>query len=341
MKQTQHLLSRSEASSQRDFATRFAQVQEDLRQDPYRMGLPGVAFGARFAEIQLPISSEFWILEDQTGQNNGRIAANLSPVYPNTGYLGFFEADSFDAAKSLIEGALGWLKERGAQKVYGPINFNTWLPYRFRIEEDDSPSFGFEPNNPPTYPLWFRELGFQMSETYHSDGIDGMQGMIEVTQSDYENALSLGYTFRNANTSEAIESELQTIYQMNLKTFQSNFLFEPIPFELFRELYVPSVQKTQHNAVHFICDPKGHEVGYFSTFIESNHLILKTLALAPEGRGLRLSNALLHFAVLSGCEKGATRPVPALIRDGIQSESYSRKQKLIWRHRYALFEKDL
>ena len=141
--------------------------------------------------------------------------------------------------------------------------------------------------------------------------------------------------------SDSLDSELRKIYDINLRTFGDNFLFEPIPFEIFRQYYVPSVQKTKQNRVHFVCDPQGKEVGYFSTFIEADYLVLKTIAIAPEGRGHRLSNALLYVAVSSGRDRGALYPLPALMRDGIQSESYSRKQKVVWKNRYALFSQEL
>jgi hypothetical protein len=331
---------RSECPDRSAFALRFAQVQDDLRQDPYRIGLAGVAFESSLVAASLPFPQEFWILH-QDGRDIGRIAANCSAVLNEVGYIGFFEAAHSEAAQLLLETAREWLKVKGVKKVYGPINFNTWLPYRFRIHHDDSPSFAFEPNNPPEYPIWFQNCGLQIAATYHSDGIDGNDGMIDVTRGDYEAALAAGYTFRIADHGADLDSELHKIYDMNLQTFGDNFLFEPVPFEVFRQFYVPSVLKTEAHTVHFVCDPSGKEVGYFSTFMENAQLILKTLAVAPEGRGHRLSNALLHVAVLSGKERGARNPIPALIRDGIQSESYSKKQSVVWKHHYALFTQEL
>ena len=333
---------RSGCLDRREFAIAFSRVQEDLRQDPYRLGLAGVSYGAQFVENQLPMTQEFWILEDSQKNPQGRIAANLSPVYPHTGYLGFFEAVDFKAAQTLVHAAFDWLKTQGVTQVFGPINFNTWLPYRFRIEEDDTPFYTFEPVNPPQYPLWFCELGFQIAETYHSLGIEGNEGSLEKMLPDFDRALSMGYSFRQANSSGDLETELRSIYDISMTSFQDNFLFEPIPFEAFRQLYVPTVQKSQTHAIYFLCEPtQGKTIGYISTFLEQGNTVMKTIALLPEGRGLRLSNALFYQGVFQGKLKGSTGIVPALVRNGIQSESYCKNQKTLWKHRYALFRKEV
>jgi GNAT superfamily N-acetyltransferase len=333
------LLARSETVDEIGFATRFAETQDLLRKKPYRLGLPSPAFGRRFVQARMPFETEFWIAE-KNGQNAGRIAANLSSRLPNTGFIGFFESESFEVAADLIEAATKWLKVRGVTQVYGPVNFNTWLPYRFRIQEDASPQFAWEPINPPEYPLWFGELGFMAEAQYHTDGLDGLGGLLEGTRKDYHRCLNAGYTIRPADTSALLEKEVPILYRLSMPSFTQNFLFEPVPYEFFKELYVPLAQKADVSLARFACDPSGKEVAFFFNFKDSDYMVSKTVGVLPEARGLGLSNALLHSSVQAAISQGLNRSIMALMKSGIQSESYSRKQNQLWRHEYVLFKKE-
>jgi GNAT superfamily N-acetyltransferase len=295
----------------------------------------------------------FYELQDpKCTKHNGRIGASLSQTDPKRGYIGFFEASDFHAAKFLIDTATAWLKDHGVSKIYGPINFTTWFSYRFQmapeigqaVSTDDLkiPQFHFEPAHPPEYPIWFQEYGFRVAETYHSDGLEGIYGIIDDTRKDYERSISSGYSFRTWNAQTLMEKEVPILYQLSVFGFKNNFLFESIPFELFRDLYVPLLDsKVDLKLSYFALDSNGKEVGFFFNFIDQQYFIMKTVAVLPEFRGRGLSNAMLHLAASEASRRGIDRVMAALVRDGNQSESYSRKQKLLWKKKYALFQLDV
>ncbi|MBI2711240.1 MAG: GNAT family N-acetyltransferase [Bdellovibrio sp.] len=335
------LYARSQTTDENGFATRFAGAQDQIRKDPYRIGLPPVELGKRFIQMRMPFETEFWVAENSSGAPLGRIAANLSARFPNTGFIGFFEGQSFSVANALVQEALSWLKKRGVDEVYGPVNFNTWLPYRFRIHPDSSPVFAWEPINPPEYPIWFGEMGFSADHLYHSDGLDGLNGILEGTSKDYEKALKAGYTFRPADTEALLEKEVPILYKLSMPSFRENFLFEPVPYEFFKQLYVPLAKKADVSLARFACDPQGNEVAFFFNFKEGNSMVSKTVGVLPQARGLGLSNAMLHSAAQAAIEQGLSGSVMALMKSGIQSESYGKKQNRIWRHEYVLFKKEL
>lgn len=344
-----NLLARSETVDENGFATRFAETQDQLRKDPYRLGLPGTALGKRFIQARMPFETEFWLAEGPQGQPLGRVAANLSSRLPNTGFVGFFESENFEVAAALVQAALGWLKVRGVTQVYGPVNFNTWLPYRFRIpskssptaQKENSPSFAWEPIHPPEYPLWFSELGFSADAHYHTDGLDGLGGLLEGTRKDYHRCLDAGYTIRAADPSALLQKEVPILYRLSMPSFTDNFLFEPVPYEFFKELYVPLANKADVSLARFACDPAGKEVAFFFNFKDSDYMVSKSVCVLPEARGKGLSNALLHSSVQAAMSQGLSRSVMALMKTGIQSESYSKKQNQLWRHEYVLFRKEL
>ncbi len=341
MKLGYKIRSLSQAIDRAEFIQTFSLIQDQIRKDPYRVGLLPVAQQQLFLQMHSSLPSEFWTLHQSSPSECGRMAAYLSSSYPQVGYIGFFEAENFSIAQALIENAIKWLKTQGVKKIYGPINWNTWFSYRFRVQEDSSQAFRFEPVNPPEYPIWFQELGFQIIETYHTDGLDGIQGIADETKNDYQKAISCGYQIRTLDSTVPLEQELQILYEISLPAFQFNFLFEPIPFDFFKKLYVPLFQSADPKLLLFICNPKGKPLGYFFSFIEFDYLVLKTTAIHPEARGLGLSNAMLHAAVNEAMKKGVKKSIAALMKTGIQSESYSRKQNILWRHEYGLFEKNI
>ncbi len=70
-----------------------------------------------------------WILKDDQGELNGRVAAfidhNTAQKHDQpTGGMGFFECiNDQEAANLLFDTAREWLKERGMEAMDGPINF--------------------------------------------------------------------------------------------------------------------------------------------------------------------------------------------------------------------------
>jgi hypothetical protein len=70
-----------------------------------------------------------WIA-DQDGQTAGRILAYVDNSYclehnEKAGFLGFFECrNNQEIADHLFQTAIGWLKEQGMTRVYGPMNFS-------------------------------------------------------------------------------------------------------------------------------------------------------------------------------------------------------------------------
>jgi hypothetical protein len=89
----------------------------------------------------------------------GRIAALLHPQLP-FGQLGYFEAATEDAARSLIAAGLEWLRGRGVKQAVGPMNGAAHRLHRFLVGGFERKPFLFEPRNPPEHPRWFESAGF-------------------------------------------------------------------------------------------------------------------------------------------------------------------------------------
>ncbi len=331
------------------FMQGFSAAPGEIRRDPYRVGLLPPEAWAAFMSMPMPFAREFWLVRGEGERILGRIGASVSPVHKTYGYLGFFEValdhrGAGAVAGELLRAAAAWLKARGATDAFGPLTFNTWFPYRFRVFDgthDASPLFSWEPVNPPGYAKAWTDFGFSVAETYHSQGLSGLREFADMTLGAYEAALAKGYAFRPFNAERVLEDEVPLLHKFSMEGFKKNFLFEPIPLEAFRRLYVPLAKKANLTLANFVVDPAGAEQGYFFCFPDRDYMIMKTVTVSAAARGLGLSNAMAHLHAVNALKQGCDKFVTALVRSGAQSESYGRKTELLWKHEYVLYKRPL
>lgn len=110
-----------------------------------------------------------WILEDNSGNVIGRVAAFINEKEAHTfdqptGGMGFFECiNNRDAAFLLFDTCKEWLEERGMEAMDGPINFgerNSW--WGLLVEGYEfPPTFQFN-YHPPYYRDLLEAYGFQV-----------------------------------------------------------------------------------------------------------------------------------------------------------------------------------
>lgn len=335
------------------FAQAFTRLPSQLRAEAYRCSIMPPALERMLLELPLPTPVNFWLVEDG-GRPVGRIGANVSTRYAGTGYVGFYELDTAhararEASRMLIDAACGFLREF-ASVAYGPLNLNTWLPYRFRVDEGDGRGFAWEPANPPHYVDQFLAAGFVRAAEYHSTAFGDLDRFLEETRADYEDAVRSGFRFRRLDWSRLAEGEAAVLYRISMEAFGESFLFEPIPQSLFERYIVASGEPGQ-DCTHVAVSPQGGEVGFFYAFVDhgfsrgsaaaETYAVLKSTGVVGQARGRGLSNALAHLAVQAARDEGADYAIAALVRAGLQSESYAKKGELFWRRRYALFERRL
>ena len=343
----------TDAADKRAFAQAFSRLPDQVRTGRYRRALLPAQMEEALLDLPLPTPRDFWLSEDR-GRPIGRISANVSHGYPDTGYVGFFEIDTrhagaHEAARRLIEAACAFLRGK-VSRVYGPVNLNTWLPYRFRVSESDDRCFPWEPVNPPDYVDHFLAAGFESKTDYHSTAFGNLERFLERTEPDYEDALAKGFRFRQLDRSRLFDREGPMIYRITVEAYQDSFLFETIPRALFERL-PGTLGKPEQDCSHVAVSPQGDDVGFFYAFTDQCpspsgagreiYAVLKTTAVIRPARGQGLSNALAHLAVRSAVAMGADYAIAALVRAGVQSESYARKCEPFWQHCYTLFEKRL
>lgn len=331
------LESYSETSDKAGFLKRFGEVPGDLY--PERP-LPPAGYWpyliAQFPEVE----AQFFIASYE-GRDIGRIGCNLSKGHPGAGFFGFFEIDlaHTSAAKELVKAAEAWLKENGAKEVIGPIDFNVWLGNRFRVSGQEE-VFSWEPNAPTQYAPLIEELGYQASQSYISMIYDDSVVSFERTKSAFETALKEGFTFRNLSLENP--GEIDTLYALNVESFKHNYMYEPISQEQYESLHIKAVKALDLRYSFFIMGPDGEKAGYVFSFVEKDHLIVKSMLMSPKFQGARLASALLHASLKAGRENGFKRTVGAMVRKGNVSEHFfDHLQKPVSKNEYVMLKRSI
>jgi hypothetical protein len=108
--------------------------------------------------------AEFFLCE-RDGQVVGRITAHIDHRWDefqggSDGMFGFFEAeDDAEVFRALIDAAAGWLRERGRERMLGPMDFTMNDECGVLVEGFDEPTIILEPWHPPYYAQRLDEYG--------------------------------------------------------------------------------------------------------------------------------------------------------------------------------------
>ncbi len=336
------------AAPRADFASRFASVPSAVRRDPYRVNLLPAEILKRFVELPWPAPKDFFIAI-AGDRAIATLSATVSGANPEQGFIGFYECDlqhplAVQASRALQTAAEAFLRNSGAKKILAPVNYNTWFQYRFLKPTDERPLYAWEPVMPPEYLQHFLDAGYVEAVPYISLAHLDYAPLIEGLSPYVERALQKGYRFRPFDAARFLDREVPIVYDITMESYEGNFLFEPIPFEAFRDLYVPVARKMDFSLCFFLLSPEGREIGFYFSFIDEQnpgHYVMKTIGLKHEARGGGLSNAMVCHGAMLARDQGATRAIQALARNDAQSRSYARYAPTQWEHDYVLVEKVL
>ena len=109
--------------------------------------------------------------------------------------------------------------------------------------------------------------------------------------------------------------DLKVIYDISIKGFDSNFLYDDINYEEFRKLYEPLLPMIDSD---FVLTAYVDDVpcGFMFAIGVGDVFILKSIAVLSEYRKFGIGNALINKVLLSAQEKGFRTAIGALIIDG-------------------------
>jgi GNAT superfamily N-acetyltransferase len=288
-------------------------------------------------------------------EGDARIKARCSLWWTSTpaiadeclGLIGHYAADSQTAAAALITAACRRLALKGCSQAVGPMDGNTWRPYRLITKRGREPNFFLETDNPDTWPMHFRANGFRPLKTYYAYLATDLSCPQPKIQLLNKSLTQKGIKFRRINL-DRFEDELQRLYSLCLLSFSENFLFTPICEQEFMNMYLP-LKPSIHPELVVVAEYQNAPIGLvfgIPNYLQAEQgqtidtFILKSLAVHPAHSGIGLGSVLFARCHSAAQDLGFTRAIHTyMIEDNI-----SRKICAHYGHpirEYHLFKKEL
>jgi hypothetical protein len=299
-------------------------------------------------------------LARQDGRWVGRITAMVGPHLRHDddgplGLVGFFEAapEPAEVGPALLEAALAWLREQGAERVRGPINFSTWYDYRFVVEGQEQGPFLLEPYHLPHYAGVFQAAGFEVYKDYASLLVPLVP--VGLMKGAHARAEREGVRFEIMRADE-LPDQLPMFHRLG-QIFSSKTAFTDLSFEEYQLLYGGAGALLTEPTLSWLAYSRDDEpLGYVFAYPDllepvrrgapddrPRHTVLKTIAASPDGPA-GLGWALTYLHVKHALDAGYTHMMFALMEKYHELDRYAKRVRdgvEIIDRRYHLYERAL
>jgi GNAT superfamily N-acetyltransferase len=294
-------------------------------------------------------ADEHWLLLNSTQEIQARCSlwwTNAPPSQTHRlGVIGHFAAQGSQAAEELLTAACDELRAHDCTLAMGPMDGNTWQPYRLVTERGAAPPFFLEPNTPPEWPEYFSHNGFTPIAEYFSTITTDLKRRHPRLNEIAERLQQRGVTIR-PTTRDSLSEDLRRIYSVAAVAFQNNFLFTPIDEAAFVAQYEPLRPWIQPEPI-LLAEREDRPVGFLFALPDLlqaqrgekvDTFIVKTIAALPGYAGL--GSLLVARSHEIGAALGFRRVIHALMHETNKSRSISQHYSQPLR-RYALLAKPL
>jgi GNAT superfamily N-acetyltransferase len=239
------------------------------------------AYSARTNAI-LAHSDYSLVLAEDGGRVVGRSLVYVDHAFNSfyksrTGFFGAFECvrDS-GAASALDEAAVSWLRERGMDRVRGPIHpvAESW---GFLMDAFDEPPVFMAPYNPPYYNELMQELGYRKAKdllAYHAL-TDGYR-IPRRFEAFAERALrpGSGYRVRMLSMKDLVR-DADAILRISNEALRENWGYVPLNRDEFQDMFRKLKPIADPEAIWFVED-RGEPVGFALGFPDLNVILRRT-----------------------------------------------------------------
>ena len=260
----------------------------------------------------------------------------------HNGMFGFVVLkNDFDEAKGLFEAAERRARELGFRELIGPLNYNTWMSYRWALNRYDVKYYP-DCENEAYHVDFIRRLGYSELYTYRSAHVKLDNALFGMSEGVYRQKLDEGFTFRFVSNDEAFALAGE-IFDLCRDAFAGGILYSEISRGEFETIYLSQLKAI--DGVEMIAafdggEPAGFSMGYVDPF-DRRHYISKTTAVRKKYQHQRLYLALLYLGYRHIRELGyddvvyhyecEQRPTFHRFDGGVESNE----------KRYAVFKKEL
>ncbi|HEY9894308.1 MAG TPA: hypothetical protein V6D34_02685 [Candidatus Sericytochromatia bacterium] len=180
------------------------------------------------------------------------------------GLFGYFECvPDFTVAKALLDAACEWLRGQGMITARGPIDLSTHNNCLFLVDGFDSPPMMMMPYNPPYYPQFVEQDGWQKAKDAYAYNFPLDKPLSPEFEKGYRIALRSGVTFRPLRTKgDGFEQDCISLYNLFTKAFSNNWSSTPRTQEEFLE-EAKNLQSLVDPDVFPIAEYNGEMIGFW------------------------------------------------------------------------------
>lgn len=226
-----------------------------------------------------------YFLAERGGEPVGRIAATVNHRYnefheARQGFFGFFEAvDDAGVARALVDAAAAWLRERGMERMQGPMSFSTneEAPLGVLVQGFEVPPYVFMPHNPPYYDRILEEAGLAKAMDLLAYSMTG-EPPERLVRGVERLAKRQGVTVRGLDMRRFAE-EVATIKEVYNSAWARNWGFVPMTDEEFDHVG-KSMKLIVDPALVLVAEKDGRAVGFSIALPDLNQVLKKI----PSGR---------------------------------------------------------
>lgn len=249
--------------------------------------------------------------------------------------------DNFVTVKKLFDKVEKRARELGFDEIVGPMNYDTWMSYRWALNDYDVKYYP-DCDNPKYYVDFIEKLGYKILYTYRSAHIKIDNKLYWLGKIISAKKKAEGFKFEFVHGRKAY-AKVKEIFDISVDAFNDAYLYSEIPFVVFEKIYLEWIRKIDDVAVYMVYkngEPVGFEMGYLNPY-NQKEFIVKTIAVKKKFQGQKLYVALLYL----GCKH-----VKGLGLDEVVYHFQCEQKKGFKRHKdnvesrekkYAMFIKEL
>jgi len=227
--------------------------------------------------------AEYFIAVDDHGKVLGRIGAITNDNYvkhwkENYGFFGFFESvNDKEVSGALFDEVKSWLKGKGVEGIYGPMNPSTNDTVGTLIAGFDTPPYVMMVHNKPYYDELIKSAGFSKKMdlfSYRFKTDDFPHRYLQLADNIEKRLNAEGITIRQVNFKKIKEEapKLRFIYN---KAWEKNWGFIPMDDDEFDALTQELKMVTTPDFV-YIAEDKGKPVAFIAILPDINQ-VTKTI----------------------------------------------------------------
>lgn len=221
--------------------------------------------------------------------------------------FGYLETDAGIEFHDLVRQLTEKARRLGAVRLVGPLNFSTFLEYRLKLDHFEDEAFPGEPGNSSTIVEAFQREGFRICKKYYSHEFDtrlNLKFHLGITLTGWWAQVQTWSEYQFVSLrKENYLSHIEAIYSLTLATFSENFLFQKIPYLLFKRYFETQwLPVIDLDTSLLVLNRTGKLVGYSLCLVDrrnSKRLLFKTVGVErSERRGGLLAIQILRRVYL-------------------------------------------